>query len=425
MKPCHGICATAFLAGLFTIPCRATQDDDVADIPSQDLRAGKDRNKRYFLIGPAKDAKPPKKGYRLLLVLPGGPGSAAFHGFVKRIYKRAVPEGYLVAQPVAVNWIVWPTEKDRAEAFSTEAFVDAVIGDVGTRHKLDPEYIFTLSWSSSGPAAYALSLSSKKVTGSFIAMSVFRPERLPPLDKSRGHAYFLFHSPGDQVCPFEMAKQAADDLTRNGAKVKLVTYQGEHGWPAGLYERMREGIQWLEQNKGGGKDVGPVLRQDGLAGPHAELEKRITSAPARAMKQSGLAGATGGARVRVISTDPQEVLLPIPQLADGQVPVCYFLRSTPSEAATDFRFCRTGEGNAAVRVRLAGKRQDVQIAWSSVVLLAPGDVTPNRTPAAAYRQATACVQSGAEPIRRLATDLWPKSGKAASSPRTSSGTSGP
>jgi predicted esterase len=248
MKGYPGIGATAFLAGLVAVLSggRLAAQEDVADIPSQDLRAGKDANKRYFLIGPAKDGQPPARGYRLLVVLPGGPGSASFHPFVKRIYRYAVPEGYLVAQPVAVSWTVWPTEKDRAEAFSTEAFVDAVIDDVARRHKLDPEYIFTLSWSSSGPAAYAVSLSSKKVTGSFIAMSVFRPHRLPPLEMAKGRGYFLFHSPDDAVCPFAMAKQAAQDLKKHGAKVKLVTYEGEHGWQAGLYERMREGIEWLE-----------------------------------------------------------------------------------------------------------------------------------------------------------------------------------
>jgi len=228
---------------------RLTAQEDVADVPSQDLRAGKDERKRYFLIGAPKEAKSPDRGYRLLVVLPGGPGSAAFHPFVKRIYKHAVPEGYLVAQPVALDWTVWPTEKDRAEAFSTEAFVDAIIDDVGSRYKLDPEYAFTLSWSSSGPAAYAVSLQSKKVTGSFIAMSVFRPKRLPSLEKAKGHAYFLFHSPDDEICPFEMAKEADKLLKQNGAKVKLLTYEGKHGWQAGLYERMREGIQWLETNR--------------------------------------------------------------------------------------------------------------------------------------------------------------------------------
>jgi hypothetical protein len=80
------------------------------------------------------------------------------------------------------------------------------------------------------------------------------------------------------------------------------------------------------------KDAEVVIRQDGLATPQADLEKRIRSAPAQVMEKSGLAGAMGGAHVRVVSTDPQEILLPIPQLADGQVPVCYFIRSTPADA---------------------------------------------------------------------------------------------
>src|SRR5262249_52669660 len=151
---------------------RLAAQEDVADVASQDLRAGKDEHKRYFLIGPAKDAPPPKNGYGLLVVLPGGDGSADFHPFVKRIFKNALPNGYVVAQPVAMKWtdkqqIVWPTAKNRVEGmkFTTEEFIDAVIKDTGDKHKLDPERVFTLTWSSSGPAAYAGSLSSDKITG--------------------------------------------------------------------------------------------------------------------------------------------------------------------------------------------------------------------------------------------------------------------
>jgi predicted esterase len=229
--------------------------DDVADVVSRDLRAGKDEHKRYFLIEPPKSAKAPTKGYGLLVVLPGGGGSADFHPFVKRIYKNAVPEGYVLAQPVAVKWtekqqIVWPTDKNRVEGmkFSTEEFVDAVIKDVGGKYKLDPERVFTLTWSSSGPAAYAASLSSNKITGSFIAMSVFKPNLLPPLEKAKGHTYFLYHSPDDRVCPFRMAEQAARELKKSGATVKLATYEGGHGWRGNLYGRIREGIEWLAKN---------------------------------------------------------------------------------------------------------------------------------------------------------------------------------
>jgi predicted esterase len=233
----------------------ARADDDIADVSTQDLLAGKDKQKRYFLIGPPKEGTALKNGYGLIVVLPGGAGNADFHPFVKRIYKNAVPEGYLVAQPVAVTWaekqqIVWPTAKNKVEGmkFSTEDFVEAVIDDVSAKHKLDPKRIFTLSWSSSGPAAYAVSLSSKRVTGSFVAMSVFKPDLLPDLANAKGHGYYLYHSKDDRVCPYGMAEQAETDLKKAGATVKLVTYKGGHGWRGPVYDDIRDGIKWLEEN---------------------------------------------------------------------------------------------------------------------------------------------------------------------------------
>ncbi|MBO0700739.1 MAG: transglutaminase domain-containing protein [Zavarzinella sp.] len=159
--------------------------------------------------------------------------------------------------------------------------------------------------------------------------------------------------------------------------------------------------------------AGVPIKEDGLAGPRAELEKRVADARARVMKASGLAAATGGAHVRVFATDPQEVLLPIPQCLGGQVPLAYFVRTEPADAATESRL-RTREGGDAVAVvRLAGKKQDVHITWSAVILLGPHDVTPDRNPAGPYKAATATVQSGADPVTKLAAAIWPGSGKAA------------
>ena len=58
------------------VPGPLWAEDDVADIPSADLRAGKDENKRYFLIGPRKDSKAPKEG--AARQAPGGRGAG--HG---------------------------------------------------------------------------------------------------------------------------------------------------------------------------------------------------------------------------------------------------------------------------------------------------------------------------------------------------------
>jgi len=231
-------------------------EDDVAKVASKDLLVGKDKHKRYFLIDPTtKGAKAPKGGYGLIVVLPGGSGTANFLPFVKRICKNAVPEGYLVAQIVAVKWskdqkIIWPTAKVKTEGmkFTTEEFIDSVIADVAVKHTLDKKRIFTLTWSSSGPAAYAASLTSKKVTGSLVAMSVFNPKFLPELKKAKGHGYYIYHSKEDRVCPWRMAEQAAKDLKKAGAAVKLVEYEGGHGWRGPLYDDIRAGIKWLEKN---------------------------------------------------------------------------------------------------------------------------------------------------------------------------------
>jgi len=157
---------------------------------------------------------------------------------------------------------------------------------------------------------------------------------------------------------------------------------------------------------------GVAVQQDGMVGPHAELDKAITATPAGVMKQSGLAGATGGVHLKLTSGGPQEVILPIPQLADGQVPICYFIRCTPPDAADEFRLRTREDCNVVVSVRLAGRGREVQFAWSAVVLLTPRTATPNTTPPEPYRTATPCAQSQAAEIGKLAADIWPGTGKA-------------
>ncbi len=158
---------------------------------------------------------------------------------------------------------------------------------------------------------------------------------------------------------------------------------------------------------------GVSIRQDGLVGRHSELDTAITAAPVGVMKQSGLAGVMGGAHLKLTSGSPQEVILPIPQLADGQAPVCYFIRCTPPDAAGEFRLRKRDDCNVVVSVRLVGGRRDVQLAWSAVVLLVRGVPTPNTTPPEAYRAATPCVQSQEAEVAKLAADLWPGTGNAA------------
>jgi poly(3-hydroxybutyrate) depolymerase len=160
---------------------RSQAADREALPPADERRAGADEHKRYFLIAP-RAKKPPKEGCALLLVLPGGDGSAQFKAFVQRIAANATDDDWVVAHLIAPQWtpeqaqnLVWPTAQNPAAAmkFSTEQFLAAVIRDVEQVHTIDPARVFTLAWSSSGPAAYAASLDPAiGITGTFVAMSV-------------------------------------------------------------------------------------------------------------------------------------------------------------------------------------------------------------------------------------------------------------
>ncbi len=233
---------------------------DVADVPAEDLTVEGNERMRYFLIGAGEGAKPPEGGYRLVVVMPGGDGGEDFHPFVRRLWKNSLGKEFLVAQPVAFKWepsqrITWPTSVNpnaAGQEFSTEEFVEAVIKDVKGRHSIDQRCVFTLSWSSGGPAGYAVSLQEETaVKGSYVAMSVFRHEWLPGLDAAGGHFYWLDHSPEDKVCPFSHAKQAEKDLGEAGATVRMTTYSGGHGWRGDVYGRVRSGIGWLVGSVGG------------------------------------------------------------------------------------------------------------------------------------------------------------------------------
>lgn len=217
---------------------------------------GGNTKQQYFLMRHRKPAQLVDK-YGLVVIVPGGPGTADFLPFGANILTRhAIPEDFLVAQLVAPQWrpgddrIVWPSHvfpDDKAE-FTTEAFVAAVIDEVGTKERIDPRFVFTLGWSSSGHVLYSASTRVPKVRGSVVAMSRFLPARSVETDKVKGKAYFLYHSPEDRVCRFTEAELAVTTLTQHGAEAKLVPHKGGHGWqPFTSYaDRIKEGVLWLK-----------------------------------------------------------------------------------------------------------------------------------------------------------------------------------
>jgi len=229
---------------------------DIAGVPALDLRIGDDPMQRYFLIGLPTNAPVTGGPYRLLLVLPGGDGSADFTPFVRRIYKNALNEQWLVAQLVAPAWdeqqkmmVVWPSKAVPyvKAKFTTEEFADAVIADAKKRARVDTNQVFALAWSSGGPAVYAMAArDDSPLAGAFVAMSVFLRGENTAVSGVKGKSFYLLQSPDDRVTRFEQAEKARDALVAAGARVHLQSYAGGHGWRGPVWPMMREGIKWLE-----------------------------------------------------------------------------------------------------------------------------------------------------------------------------------
>ena len=223
----------------------------------EERKIGDDAMKRYFLIRHRADAGAEPKEVGLLLVLPGGPGSAEFLPFCANVLtKYGVPKDMVVAELVAPVWdkqeamgLVWPGRviQSQKAKFTTEEFIDAVIDDVGAQVRIRPGQVFTLGWSSSGHVLYSSAFENPRIRGSFIAMSRFMPMLRPLAEKARGKRFYFWHSPEDLICPYAEAEAAATLLSEKGASTIVRSYKGGHGWvPMTFYaDRIKEALEWF------------------------------------------------------------------------------------------------------------------------------------------------------------------------------------
>src|SRR5262245_654716 len=154
-------------------------------------QAGGNPKQQYFLMRHRQPGKPADK-FGLVVVVPGGPGTAEFLTFGANVLTGvAIPDDFLVAQLVAPRWrqgddrIVWPSHvfPDEKAEFTTEAFLAAVIDEVSRKEPIDQRFVFTLGWSSSGHVLYSASTRLPQVRGSVIAMSRFLADRSVETDK--------------------------------------------------------------------------------------------------------------------------------------------------------------------------------------------------------------------------------------------------
>jgi predicted esterase len=244
-------------AGAQTPTTPAGAEGDLPDVPTITLRASYDNDKKFFLMGLKRGAIEPAEGYRLLIVLPGGDGGMSFKPFVQRVYRDALPPGWLVAQLVAPMWddeqknkIVWPTGPNpyAGAKFTSEEFLESVVAEVKSRAAIDDRHVHVLAWSSGGPAAYAAALRvGSPVRGAVVAMSVFDGAKAGAIDQAKGKRFFLYQSPEDTLTPLAQAEGAERTLSEAGGRVMLRRYAGGHGWTGDWTAAVKDAIAFLTQ----------------------------------------------------------------------------------------------------------------------------------------------------------------------------------
>lgn len=158
---------------------------------------------------------------------------------------------------------------------------------------------------------------------------------------------------------------------------------------------------------------GVIMRPSVHASIPDTIEAAESAIPPRAMQGSGLAGAMGRVHLKGQQAGSHGVRLPLPQMIDGQTPVCYAVNATPETALTECRLHAPADGNAFITLTLDVKgEQEVRIDWSRVVLIAAKSPAGAGASPEPYRAATACVQSEHPQIKELAERLWPATGSA-------------
>ena len=158
---------------------------------------------------------------------------------------------------------------------------------------------------------------------------------------------------------------------------------------------------------------GVIMRPSVNASLPEAIEAVESAIPPKAMQGSGLAGAMGGVHLKGQRAGSYGVRLPLPQMIDGQTPVCYALSATPETALTECRLHAPADGNAFITLTLNVKGgQEIRIDWSCVVLIAAKPPAGAGASPEPYRAASACVQSEHPQIKELAGRLWPATGRA-------------
>lgn len=216
------------------------------------LRLGGDPKKLYVLLG---GDRPNPKERPLVVVMPGGGGQALnFLPWMQNLTRPLLDE-YQFAVLSAPVWeegqgeeVVWTT-KHYKRKYKAKFTAEEFAREVAKEHASAGAYLF--AWSSGGPAAYATILHRDNTfRGAYVLGSVFKPKQLD-VARAKGKRFVLEQGRGDKITPIRFAEQANEILTKRGAAVKLVPFDGGHGFAMpDAHASLKEALRWLTSQSG-------------------------------------------------------------------------------------------------------------------------------------------------------------------------------
>ena len=211
---------------------------ELRERPVPDVRSIDGNPKKRFLVLGAETALDAPR--ELVVVMPGGNGQ--LDDFAPWVTQLATPllDRYVFAVLSAPVWSpkqarewVWVTEavqKQYKAEFSVESFAREVVVALRNDPKLKLSKAFLFAWSSGGPAAYATLIADEPTfAGAYVLASVFRAKGLKP-QHAAGKRVWLEQGRADNVTPLRFAQEAERWLNASGAAVKLIEFDGGHGF---------------------------------------------------------------------------------------------------------------------------------------------------------------------------------------------------
>ncbi len=195
---------------------------------------------RYAISLPAAYAESPETPRPLILALHPG-GRSVYYGswFMQAIVEPALREwGAVIVAPDVPgrNWSV--PDSERA--------VLALLGDVISRHAIDPSRVLVTGFSMGGAGTWYLATRNPDLFTGAIAVAARPTENA--LDRLESVPLHLIHSPDDEVVPYEPVEEVALELTERGYPVQLLRLPGATHYDMGAYiGPIRAGGEWIRE----------------------------------------------------------------------------------------------------------------------------------------------------------------------------------